>query len=708
MGTFDARPRARVLRLLVMRVALVYPPTCDPTAPYLALPMLAGFLRHHGVEVDLVDANLEAYLDLLTVERTTALRDRLETRLGELDGRASLGHPEQLEYAALANARADAHAVPSAIDSALTTMRDEASFFDVAAYDAAVETVEAALSVVSAVHHPLHLDFTAYRTPFGMTSLEEVERASAKEADPFHAWVEGTLVPRLAALRPDVVGISVCFPGQLQPAYAFASKIKRALPAVHLTCGGPGITQMLIRLSGARLARALGPFDSACVFEGEHTLLGLVRALDEKRSLRQCENVVLRDRLVGARWLPGHGMEDLKALPAPDFDGLPLDRYLSPRLVLPYDPTRGCYWGKCTFCHYGLAEVGTASYREREVGAAVEHLRALAQRYGTRHFYFSQDSVAPKTIVKLAQAITEAGLDIRWATDLKPEKYLTRERARTLRAAGAVACALGVESASPRVLELIDKGAPIGVVSDVIDHLAEAGVAAEAMCFTEFPTETAEEAARTLEFLAEKREEVAVFIVGEFGLTHGSLVAQEPARFGIRSTWEIEGDELGLGIFFEPGAQWKTDEERAELDEKLSDLSSGWALKSYPWAGAVSTAHSILYYDRFGSSVFRDISEREREEEGALFALAPFEAPLRFDLRECARAAGREASIWSTLVQDRRMVGRAAYEALAAEAPPLGPRPMRVRFAPGEAPRPIAKRKTFGRRPSHATNATRR
>ena len=27
-------------------------------------------------------------------------------------------------------------------------------------------------------------------------------------------------------------------------------------------------------------------------------------------------------------------------LPAPDFDGLPLDKYFSPELVLPYDPTQ--------------------------------------------------------------------------------------------------------------------------------------------------------------------------------------------------------------------------------------------------------------------------------------------------------------------------------------------------------------------------------
>src|SRR4029078_3412608 len=141
------------------------------------------------------------------------------------------------------------------------------------------------------------------------------------------------------------------------------------------------------------------------------------------------------------------------------------------------------------------------------------------------------------------------------------------------------------------------------------------GIAAEAMCFTEFPTETHEEALDTLEFLGERREKLAGHIVGEFGLTHGSLVAQEPSRFGIDETWELEGDHLGLGIFFAREHPWEGAEERAPAADRLEELSSGWALRTYPWAGAVSTAHTILYYYRSGPSVFRDLAMRARPEE---------------------------------------------------------------------------------------------
>jgi len=684
-----------------MRVALIYPPTCDLTAPYLALPTLTAFLRGQGVDVLQVDANLEAWDGLLAPAPLAEVSDRLERRLSELDRRPRLRHEDQLEYAALARTRGDSAAVPAGISRAKAVLRDEARFFDPDAYASAVATIDAALRSISAAHHPLHVDFTSYRTPFGLTRVEEVARASSPEANPFHVYVEETLVPRLREERCDVVGLSVCFPGQLQPAYAFALALKRSLPDVHLTCGGPGVTQMLIRLSGQSLAMALGPFDSACVFEGERTLLALLRALDEKRPLREIPNVVVRDRLLGARWLAGHGAEDLRTLSAPDFDGLPLERYFAPRRVLPYDPTRGCYWGKCTFCHYGLAEVGTASYREREPAVVVDHLRALSARYGTRHFYFSQDSIAPKTAVKLAQAIADAGLDVRWATDLKPEKYLTPERAAVLRKGGAVACALGVESASPRVLRLIDKGAPPDVVSDVIAHLASAGIAAEAMCFTDFPTETHAEALETLDFLRLRREKVALYIVGEFGLTHGSLVARNPALFDIRETWGLDGDHFGLGIFFEPARPWKTDDERADVDARLTGLSEGWLLRSYPWAGAVSTAHTVLYYERFGPDVFKRLARRNAV--ARVFGAAPLQGLLRFDPAAAARAEDRDRAVWATMVTEERRIARAAYEAHTSPLPALSPQPSRFEFAADRDPSPVR-----GRRPRHEANAARR
>ncbi|MFO0747117.1 MAG: radical SAM protein [Myxococcota bacterium] len=694
-------------------VALVHPPSADPTAPYLAVPMLTGFLRARAVDVLPVDANVEAYDWLFSRDRLGQARDHIDARLAALDALAALDHEQQLEHAALVEALADAHAVPAGIDAAKATLRDPVAFYDARAYADATTTIDAALRVVSAAHYPLQLDFTAWRTPLGLLTMDEVERASGPALNPFHAWVADVLAPRLRAAGAAVVGLSTAFPGQLQAAYAFGFQLRALLPGVHLTIGGPGITQMLIRLKGHALAQALGPFDSAVVFEGEHTLLELVKALDEGTPLAAVGNVVLRQPDGTAAYRPRPSMEDLRQLPAPDFDGLPLDLYFAPRaqLTLPYDPTRGCYWGKCTFCHYGLAEVGTASYRERLVPDMVAQLRAMSQKYGTRHFYLSQDSVAPKTLDKLAQGLVAAGLELRWGTDLKAEKYLTAERARTLRAAGAVACAIGVESANPRVLKLIDKGPGPDVIASAMHHLAQADVAAEAMCFTDFPTETFDEALETLQFLADREDDVAVYIVGRFGLTHGSLVAQRPDAFGIAETWQVDGDELGLGLFFRPRAgPWKSASEAADVDLAMDELKAIWFVRPYPWAGAVSTAHTLLHYDRFGPGVFRALAAMEPPVVGRILgAELPFERALRFDPERTSLARERDAAVWERLVTGERRVGRDLYVAAIADLPPLSPSPPRIwHFRARHAPSTSGKTRansggpSRGRRPDTA------
>ena len=685
-----------------MRVALVYPPACDPTAPYLSLPTLTAWLRTHGVDVLPIDANVEAWEWLLSRPRLEQLADRIERRLADLEAQPSLSHEDQLAYSTLWAARGDAAAVPRAIDGALAVMRDRSGerFHDPAAYSNAVATVDAAQRVVSAAHHALSVDFVAYRTPFSLLSAEEIARDAAEGRDPFRDYFRA-LARRLAREKVGLVGISVAFPGQVQPAYSLAHALRELCPGVHVTVGGPALTQMLLRLEGERLEKALGPFSSAVVYEGEHALLAMVRELESGR-----------DPAAAGRVIRGTTVEDMSILPCPDFDGLPLDRYLAPELVLPYDPTRGCYWGVCTFCHYGLAEVGTAKYRERPTETVLDHLEALKKQHGTRIFYLSQDVFSPRIASSIARGIVARGLDVKWGTDMRPERSLTPERCRELVAGGQLSAALGVESASPRVLSLIDKGIPVETVHDAVVNLSSAGVAVEAMCFSDFPTETTREAMQTVRFVEGLGDDLSLFILGRFDLTHGSLVAQRPGDFGIKEVWGVEGDELGTGLFFAERRRPRRPAGQEKLEEAVSALSARWHLRRYPWAGALSTAHTLLWYAHHGKDVFRRLGAVDARIPGA----RPRVGVARFDVARVAeQSAAREAELWADMVHGERRVSRATYEERAARLPHALPSRGKWTYAAGTAPksadraRPPAKAKApvaTGRRPSHAANAT--
>jgi len=81
-----------------MSVALVFPPSCDPTAPMLALPTLTAALRKAGEEVWQLDANLEAAEWLLTEETLARAEQRLNKRLNRLDRAEKLRHPRQRQW----------------------------------------------------------------------------------------------------------------------------------------------------------------------------------------------------------------------------------------------------------------------------------------------------------------------------------------------------------------------------------------------------------------------------------------------------------------------------------------------------------------------------------------------------------------------------------------------------------------------------------
>jgi len=664
-----------------MKTALIYPPMADPTAPYLSVPTLTASLRKNKVEVLPVDANIEACEFLLTPHYLAPLAERIEKQRSFLERKKTLNHREQLAYVSFWKARGDLRIVPDSIEDALSVLRDPSGnrFFDIKHYDTAVRIVEGAFRMISAAYTPLTIKFSTFRTPFSLLTMQEVATEAEPENNPFHQYYSEKLVPLLSAEKIKLVGLSVAFPSQIQPAYSLAFLLRLKLPNAHITVGGPAITQMLARLPEEKQRYVLGPFHSAVLFEGEQALLELIGMLQQGASFPKV--------------LHGNSQTDMKDLPAPDFDGLPLEKYLSPALVLPYDPTRGCYWSKCAFCHYGLTEKGTAPYRERPVEQIVEQVRFLSSRYHCRIFYFSQDTMAPKTAFKIARALQASKVSCRWGMDVRPEPAFTQKICQTMASAGALSVAIGLESASPRLLQLINKGISVDDLKNVITHFSDAGMAVEVMCFTDFPTETFPETLATLSFLQKWRQRISLFMCGTFHLSSGSRVAMDPKKYGLREIWQVEGDELGLGLFFEEIALTKSQKQQEKIDNFLEKISGFWRLGHYPWAGSLSTAHTFLWYDKFGPRAFQKLSiEKIMNSHKPVTRLCISRA--RFDLQKIFQnSQAREEEIWHTLIHKERNVSKSRYWELAALYPSERQKPGQWQYSSGCFPRPLSLKK---------------
>ncbi|TFG61059.1 MAG: radical SAM protein [Spirochaetales bacterium] len=634
-----------------MRVSLVYPPCCDPTAPYISLPVLTGYLRSRGVSVRQLDANAGGFRWLLREETVTVAFEKVRQRFGQLDGRPSLDHPEALEYAILAETLEEGASAKMTVTEAVSIMRGLKDFYDYGKYGEAADSIEYALAVLSAAYYPLRFSFSSYRKPFSLMNPDEMKQDAKPENNPFDGYFRGVIVPWVREGQPGVLGISAAFLSQLQPAWNLAVLLRREFPDLALVLGGSAATQFFLNMPEDIRGSALAPFDAAVLFEGEETLYDIAAAESQGK------------RPSGI--ISGRRDTNLKALPPPDFDGLDLDDYLSPEIVLPYDAARGCYWGGCAFCHYGLTDKGTASYRERGAESSASDLRFLAEKYRCRIFYLSEDTISPKTLSAMAETLAAGGP--RWATDMRAEKSISAGLADTLKKGGCLALSVGLESGSERVLKLIGKGIAAADMEAAVRTLAREGIAVEIMCFSDFPTETFREAMDTIHLLGKNVSSVSLFMFGEFKLTAGSAVARDPEKYGIRGLYHVAGDSFLTELFFIPQQSWKTERERNRFDGALERLSGKYRMRPYPWAGSLSTAHTLLWYDRFGPDVFKRLQPFDR---AVLGEERPLPRELQYgayDLDELAfETMDREAEIWRKLLFEKRQVSRKAYAAEAA------------------------------------------
>jgi hypothetical protein len=226
-------------------------------------------------------------------------------------------------------------------------------------------------------------------------------------------------------------------------------------------------------------------------------------------------------------------------------------------------------------------------------------------RQYARTFYFSVDAIAPAYLRRLAQAIAASGLDIRWSAELRLEKSkLKVGLAQELRDAGCVAVSFGYESGSQRILDLINKGVRLDQVPELLAELNRVGIAAQMMGFVGFPGETVDEASATFEFLLRHRRHWTIAGIGDFVLTPGAIVAKRPSDFGVERTAPFDGEDIVRTLY------WVDAQGRAHFDgpsrdsavQPLADSVSNF-VDDRPFVGGIDSAHSILYFARYGSAL---------------------------------------------------------------------------------------------------------
>lgn len=307
---------------------------------------------------------------------------------------------------------------------------------------------------------------------------------------------------RMTLCKPDLVGFSVPFPGNLYSALRCAQWIRQNFPQVKIVMGGGYVNTELRSLTDP----ALFDFIDYLVFDdGELPLLRIMDGGELIRTLyRDDAGAIIRVNFDSKENIP------FAESGTPSYEGLLQNNYINMiELTNPMHAlwsngkwnklmlAHGCYWGKCAFCDGALDYV--KRFDQAPVELIVDRMEAVVAQTGQTGFHFVDEAAPPALLRKLAEEIIRRKLTVSYWTNVRFEKSYTPELCYLLAQSGCIAISGGLEVASPRILKMINKGITVESASESMRNFTEAGIMTHAYLMYGFPTETARETIDSLE-----------------------------------------------------------------------------------------------------------------------------------------------------------------------------------------------------------------
>jgi radical SAM superfamily enzyme YgiQ (UPF0313 family) len=344
--------------------------------------------------------------------------------------------------------------------------------------------------------------------------------------------------------RPNLVLISVPFPGSVYAAFRIAQTIRAHDPSIVIALGGGYVNTELRELKEARV---FDYFDYVTLDDGERPILALLEYLDGKRP--RLNLVRTFARVDGQVRYFNNSEPDVpfSEVGTPTWDGLPLDRYLS--LLDMLNPmhrlwsdgrwnkltvAHGCYWKKCSFCDVSLDYIGRYDGAPAEL--LVDRIEEIIAETGQTGFHFVDEAAPPKALKALADELQKRNRAISWWGNIRFEKSFTPELCNQLADSGCIAISGGLEVASDRLLTLMKKGVSVDQVARVTRSFSEAGILVHAYLMYGFPTQTVQDTVDALEYVRQLFAEGCIQsgFFHRFACTVHSPVGKNPAEYGIK------------------------------------------------------------------------------------------------------------------------------------------------------------------------------
>jgi radical SAM superfamily enzyme YgiQ (UPF0313 family) len=577
-----------------LRILSVIPPMTQLNTPYPSTAYLTGFLRSRGIAAVQEDLALALVLKLFSSDGLLAMRARIEAlperrrsplvkafyeqfdryvatiapTICFLQGRDStLGYricgraflPEGPRFDSLDIYVGEDGGDPLAWAFGALGMQDRARHLATLYLNDIADVLRDAVDP--------RFEFVRYAESLAQSqaTFEPLAQALAAPLNLVDDTLRELTLQALAQHAPNIVLLSVPFPGSVYAAFRIAQAIKAHDPSIVTVLGGGFVNTELRELTEPRV---FDYFDYVTLDDGERPLLALIECLRGERS----QHTLVRTFTRAADKSSVHYIDSKEPdvpfaeVGAPTWDGLPLHSYLS--LLDMLNPmhrlwsdgrwnkltvAHGCYWKKCSFCDVSLDYI--SRYEVANATTLVDRIDTIIKETGQTGFHFVDEAAPPKALKALALELQRRNLAITWWGNIRFEKSFTPTLCKQLAESGCIAISGGLEVASDRLLNLMKKGVSVEQVARVTRAFTDAGILVHAYLMYGFPTQTVQDTVDALEYVRQLFAEGCVQsgFFHRFTCTVHSPVGQHPEEYGVTlarlPTVSFAKNDIG---FFDP------------------------------------------------------------------------------------------------------------------------------------------------------------
>ncbi len=297
--------------------------------------------------------------------------------------------------------------------------------------------------------------------------------------------VETDYRDKILAVRDELLcaGIS-CLTGQVSHGLEIAEFIRENIPEIPIVWGGWHLTTF--HKESIRSPHA----DVVVRGEGEEIIRRLAKAFKAGSGLEEINGITYKVN-GNIKINPDLPLESDVRMATLPYDLLDIDKYEVQEGRIGMITSRGCPQA-CAYC--SIQSYYTRHWFGREAREIVDQIDLLKNRFDVKHFIF-QDSnyfVNPRRTKAISEEILNRGLGITWEAS-GHTKVLVRtdlETYRLVKDSGCVQISVGVESGSPRMLDIIHKGLKVEEVFRLSELIARTGITFRTNFMIGLPGET--------------------------------------------------------------------------------------------------------------------------------------------------------------------------------------------------------------------------